>query len=279
MELGCGLSFSEMVSAEGIIYANKKTEHYYDNSIGARPFGVQLFTARPHFLFEAIRRIDNDSIDLFDINMGCPVKKVVKKGAGSALMKTPGLAAELIMAARNATSKPVTVKIRSGWDESSINCVEFAEIAEEAGASAITLHPRTRMQEFRGQANWELISEVKKAVNIPVIGNGDIKTIDDANRMTNESGCDAVMIGRAAYRNPWIFTGQFPSPAEKKEMLLRYIDMLQDGRDERITICNMRAFLSRFAKGYKDVSKFLTTVHQTKDVNELRTTIEAFSFI
>ncbi len=284
MELGCGLAYSEMVSAEGVVYANNKTKRYYENAADVRPYGVQLFTAKPEFLAKAIERIDDESIDVYDINMGCPVKKVVKKGAGAALMKEPLRAAQLVEVARRATSKPVTVKIRAGWDESSINCVEIARVAEESGADAVIVHPRTRAQEFRGSARWELIGEVKAAVRIPVMGNGDIATADDARRMMAETGCDAVMIGRAAYRNPWIFAelsgmnAPASSPAAKRELLLRYIDLLREDHDERGVVCAMRQFLARFSKGYRDVSKFLTRVHSTNDVPALKEAIRSFAF-
>jgi len=285
MELGCGLAFTEMVSAEGVVYANDRTKQYYENLDGIHPHAVQFFTSKPEMLEKAIGRIDNDSIDLFDLNMGCPVKKVVKKGAGSALMKTPKIAAQLVEAVKRTTKKPLTVKIRAGWDETSINCVEFARTLEDAGADAITVHPRTRAQEFRGVANWDLIAEVKNAVKIPVIGNGDIKTKEDAERMMNETGCDAIMIGRAAYRNPWIFAelkGEDPGgtcPHSKKEMVLRYIELLQETRDERHVIYTMRAFLSRFAKGHSGTSKFMTTVHASNSIPALREMIKEFSFI
>jgi nifR3 family TIM-barrel protein len=279
MELGCGLTFSEMVSAEGVLYQNERTKRYYDNDIGVRPFGVQLFTDNPSALHAAIKAIDDESIDLFDINMGCPVKKVVKRGAGAALMRNPKRAAELIMAANRATDKPITVKLRAGWDKRSINCTDMARIVEEAGADAITIHPRTRSQEFSGEARWELISRVKEAVTIPVIGNGDIKTADDARAMMSETGCDAVMIGRAAYRNPWIFAGSPPPPPEvKKTLILRYVDLLCETHDEHLVIYAMRTFLSRFARGYSGVSKFLSTVHQVKSISVLRDAIQSFHF-
>jgi nifR3 family TIM-barrel protein len=286
MELGCGLAYSEMVSAEGVIYSNAKTKRYYENSVGARPYGVQIFTAKPKFLAKAIERVDGDSIDCFDINMGCPVKKVVKKGAGAALMKDPELAGELVAAARRTTGKPITVKVRAGWDEASINCVEMARIAEANGADAVIVHPRTKAQEFRGQANWELIGDVKRAVNIPVIGNGDIRTAEDARRMMTETGCDAVMIGRAAYRNPWIFTEatcpepvEGPTPEAKKAFVIRYIELLKETGDERTSIYTMRTFLPLFAKGHQGVSKFMVKIHGAETVAQLTEAIESFPFV
>ena len=306
MELGCGLAFTEMVSAEGVVYANERTKQYYENNEGIQPHAVQFFTSKPDMLKRAVEIIEsqppsplplsrqgrgnNESpqksagIDLFDLNMGCPVKKIVKKGSGSALMKTPKLAAELVEALKDATAKPVTVKIRAGWDDRSINCVEFAKTMEDAGADAVSVHPRTRAQEFRGSANWDLIAAVKDALKIPVIGNGDIKTADDAQRMMDETGCDATMIGRAAYRNPWIFAeiagmdSRAYCPHSKKEMVLRYVELLQESRDERHVIYAMRSFLSRFAKGHEGTSKFMTTVHQITNVPELKQTIKEFSF-
>lgn len=279
MELGCGLAYSEMVSADGIIYANSKTHQYYDNSIGAHPFGVQLFTSNPSSLHKAIKKIDNESIDLFDINMGCPVKKIVNNGSGSAVMKTPRLGALLIEAAKKATKKPITVKLRAGWDEKSVNCVEMARVAEQSGADAVILHPRTRSQEFRGAARWELTGKVKQAVSIPVIGNGDIKSINDAHRMMSETGCDAVMVGRAAYRNPWIFNGAAaPSSEAKRAFLLRYIDLLSKDHDEHSVLCTIRTFLSYFARGHKNVSNFLRRAHSAPSITDLRGFIEDFSF-
>ena len=316
VELGCGLVFTEMVSAEGVVYANERTKRYYENTDNIHPHAVQLFTSKPDMLERAIEIIESQPpsplplspqgrgnkespqksacADLYDLNMGCPVKKVVKKGAGSALMKTPKLAAELVTIVKRTTSKPVTVKIRAGWDETSINCVEFAKAMENAGADAITIHPRTRAQGFHGVANWKLIGEVKNAVKIPVIGNGDIRTKEDAERMISETGCDAVMIGRAAYRNPWIFkevkdtclpTGRDleetcpHTPQSKKAMVFRYIVLLSETRDERHVIYAMRSFLARFAKGHADTSKFMTTIHTTDSLPALREAIEQFSFI
>jgi len=328
MELGCGLAYTEMVSAEGVVYANERTKQYYENTDNIHPHAVQFFTSKPDMLVRAIEIIEskppfviarsevtkqsrcnesenrdcharlrqarNDNsccVDLYDLNMGCPVKKVVKKGSGSALMKTPELAADLVKTLKRTTAKPVTVKIRAGWDETSINCVEFAKAMEDAGADAITLHPRTRSQEFRGHSNWKLIAEVKNAVKIPVIGNGDIKTKEDAQRMMEETGCDAIMIGRAAYRNPWIFKelgGDMGTDLDfetcphvassKKQMVLRYIDLLQETRDERHVIYAMRAFLSRFAKGHEGTSKFMTTIHTTDSIPALREAINGFGF-
>jgi len=284
LELGCALAYSEMVSAEGIVYDDKKTAHYYDNTIGARPFCVQLFTARPNFLYDAIRAIDSDAIDAFDINMGCPVKKVCRRGAGAALMRTPTRAAELIDAARGATAKPLTVKLRAGWDDTSINCVAMARMAEEHGADAVIIHPRTRAQVFKGHAQWDLIGAVKNAVTIPVIGNGDITSRDDALAMIAHTGCDGVMVGRAAYRNPWIFEELAgtrslpPTPTERMQLALRYMEFLRTIYDEHKAVMAMRAFLSRYARGHAHVSKFLGKVYQTKSATVITQEIESFCF-
>ncbi len=284
LELGCALAYSEMVSAEGIVYADKKTAHYHDNRIGARPFCVQLFTARPHFLHDAIRAIDNDTIDAFDINMGCPVKKVTRKGAGSALMRTPSRAAELIDAARSATVKPLTVKLRAGWDASSINCVAMARMAEDHGADAVIIHPRTRTQIFKGHAQWDLIGEVKNALRIPVIGNGDIASRADAEEMIRTTGCDGIMVGRAAYRNPWLFEELAgtrtspPSAEDRMRLALRYMELLRTIYDERKAVMAMRAFLSRYARGHENVSKFLGKVYQTQSATVITQEIESFGF-
>ena len=204
---GCALAYTEMISSNGLVRKTEKTYEYLKTSAEDRPLGVQIFGADPEIMAEAARIVADSGVDLIDINMGCPVKKVIKAGAGVILMKDPDLVARMIEAVKKAVKIPVTVKIRSGWNRSSINAVEIAQIAEDCGADAITVHPRTADQGYSGHADWKIIANVKKAVKIPVIGNGDIRQPQDAVRMLAETACDAVMVGRGALGNPWIFKG------------------------------------------------------------------------
>ncbi|MFA4873848.1 MAG: tRNA dihydrouridine synthase DusB [bacterium] len=282
MECGCALAISEMVSAEGAIRAQARTRRYFANDERVRPFGVQLFGAEPESMAAAIRALEGEPVDLIDINMGCPVKKVVSKGAGSALMKTPRRAAQLIKAVRAATALPLTVKIRAGWDDDSINCVEMARIAQECGADAVTVHPRTRVQEFRGKSDWRLIGEVKSAVRIPVIGNGDVHTRGDAMRMAAETGCDGVMIGRAALGNPWVFAEilgsmEFhPTAAERGRTATRHLELLCGFMGEKLAVLNMRAILPWYGKGMRGVHRFMQECHTISSASDLKEAIEKF---
>lgn len=282
IEQGCALAFSEMVAAEGVIRAHARTKKYFVNDDAARPFGVQVFGANPGAIAEAIKIIDETPVDLFDINMGCPVKKVCSKGAGAALMRAPSIAAAIVKAARAAVKKPLTVKIRAGWDAESINCIEIARIAEENGADAIIIHPRTKAEMFRGRSNWKLIGDVKTEVRIPVIGNGDVKCRDDAIRMIKETGCEGVMIGRAAVGNPWIF-GQMlnedtepPSPRERGESAARHFDHLCRVSGERTAILQMRTILPLYGKGLRGVKKFMQGVNRIKNADELKNAINLY---
>lgn len=282
IEHGCALSFSEMVSAEGIIRAHSRTRRYFANSADARPFGVQLFGGNPDAIGRAVSILEDEDIDLIDINMGCPVKKVCSKGAGAGLMRTPKIAAEIIGAARSATKRPLTVKMRSGWDGDSINCAEMARIAEDEGADAITIHPRTRQQGFKRRADWSLITKVKSAVDVPVIGNGDVASRQDAVRMIQETGCNGVMIGRAAVGNPWIFrqiledTADLPPPSELGSTAIRHLGKLCDISGERTAILNMRTILGWYAKGMHGSKKFRQDVHGVGTLNELKEAITKF---
>jgi len=204
---GCSLCFTEMISANGLIRGSSQTLEYLKTSPEDRPLGVQLFGADPVVMARAATMIAAKNPALIDINMGCPVKKVVKTGSGAVLMKNPLLAGRIITAVVQAAKRPVTVKIRSGWSRGSINAVEIAGIAEDSGACAIIVHGRTADQGFSGAADWNIIGRVKSAVRIPVVGNGDIREPEDAIRMLEQTGCDAVMIGRGALGNPWIFRG------------------------------------------------------------------------
>ncbi len=281
IEQGCGLAISEMVSAEGTLRAHERTRRYFASAEAARPFGVQLFGASPDSMALAVEALEEEPVDLIDINMGCPVKKVCSKGAGAALMCTPRLAEAVVRAAREKTRRPLTVKIRSGWDEGKLNCVEIARIAEAAGADAVAVHPRTKRQEFRGKADWRHIAEVKKAVSIPVIGNGDVKSREDAVRMISETGCDGVMIGRAAVGNPWIFrqilaAADAPSALERGKAAIRHTDHLREVLGEKIALLNMRTVLPWYGKGLPGVKAFLQRTHRAGNTAELKGLIDGF---
>src|SRR5574340_1065216 len=204
-EMGAGIVYSEMVSAEALIRDQKRTMVMLSTEPRERPVAFQIFGSRPASMAAAARILSEKDIDIIDINMGCPVPKVLKSGSGSALLKDPGLAREIMEAVVKASRKPVTVKIRLGWDAKNIVAPGFAQAAEQAGIAAVTVHGRTRAQGFSGSADWTMIRTVKRSVGIPVIGNGDVRSGTDAKRMLDETGCDGVMIGRAIQGNPWIF--------------------------------------------------------------------------
>ena len=229
-EMNCGSVYTEMVSAKAILYNNKNTDELLRIDAGEHPVAVQLFGSDPDIMADIASRIEEGPYDFIDVNMGCPVPKIVNNNEGSALMKDPKLAGEIIAAMVKKCKKPVTVKFRKGFNDNSVNAVEFAKVMEANGASAIALHGRTREQYYSGNADWDIIRQVKEAVKIPLIGNGDITGPLDAKRMIDETGCDAVMIGRAAQGNPWIFkrtshylkTGELlpePTREEVKEMI------------------------------------------------------------
>ena len=241
-EMGCGLVYSEMVSAKGIFYGNENTTKLLTIEQRERPAAVQLFGSDPAIMAAMAKKIENYPIDILDVNMGCPAPKIVKNGEGSALTKNPSLVGQIIKAMVTAQKKPVTVKIRKGFDDNHINAVEIAKVAQENGAAAIAVHGRTREQYYSGKADWDSIKAVKDAVSIPVIGNGDVFTPQDAKALLEYTNCDAIMIGRAAQGNPWIFkrilhylnTGeQLPEPTaeQKVEKALCHARMLIDYKE------------------------------------------------
>ena len=260
-EMGCAMAFAEMVSVLGIHFRNEKTLAMLETVPEERPLAMQLFGARPEPVAEAAAYVESlGCADVIDFNMGCPAPKIVKNGAGSALLKEPELAERILAALVKATKLPVTVKMRIGWDESSIVAVEMAKRAEAAGVAAIAVHGRTREQYYKGHADWSMIAAVKRAVKVPVVANGDIRTTADLARVYRETGCDGVMIGRAAQGNPWIFrafrsfleTGvEIPPPtiAERGALILRHLDMLIQYKGDYIGAREMRKHATWYTKG------------------------------
>lgn len=280
-EQGAGLLCMEMVSAKGIMYNNKNTKFLLTIDERERPVSLQLFGSDPDIISEQAKRIEELPFDILDINMGCPVPKIINNGDGSALMKNPLLAGEIIEKTARAIQKPVTVKIRKGFDEEHINAVEMAHIAQESGAAAIAVHGRTREQYYSGKADWEIIRKVKEAVKIPVIGNGDVWTPQDAIDMRKQTGCDGVMIGRGAQGNPWIFkqilhyeqTGELlekPSPQEVTEMILRHAKMQMEFKGEYIGMREIRKHAAWYTAGYKNSAKLRGKINETETYEELK---------
>ncbi len=272
-EMGCGLVVSEMVSAKGLLYENCRTRELIKIDPRERPTAIQLFGSVPEELAEAARRVAAAGADIIDFNMGCPTHKIVKNGEGSALLRSVGKAAAILKAMVQAVDIPVTVKIRTGWDAASINVVEVAKALEQSGVSAIAVHARTREQFYSGTADWSLIRQVKQAVRVPVIGNGDVRTVQDAQRMLGETGCDAVMVGRAACGNVWIFRqiaawlerGELPAGptlAEKSQTLMRHLDMLIELKGSHIAIREMRRHAASYVKGYPKSAELRTRFNQ-----------------
>ena len=288
-EMGAGLVFAEMVSDKAIYYGSEKTIDMLKMTEYERPLAQQIFGSdKESFVFAAKKVMEIMKPDIIDINMGCPVPKVaVKSQAGSALLKNPEKIKEIVSAVVEAVDVPVTVKIRSGWDSNSINAVEVAKIIEEAGASAITVHPRTRAQGYSGKADWSIIKQVKETVSIPVIGNGDIKSVDDAKKMIDETGCDAVMIGRAALSNPFIFkeldyyfkTGkklEEISNKEKLDIALKHFNYLLEIKNEKVAVLEMRTIMANYIKGIPGSTKIKQSIFSLKTKEELLKILEEY---
>lgn len=279
-EQGAGLLCMEMVSAKAILYKNKNTEELLTIDPRENPVSLQLFGSDPDIISEIAKQMEDRPFDILDINMGCPVPKVVNNGDGSALMKNPKLAGEIIEKTVRAIKKPVTVKIRKGFDDDHVNAVEMAHIAEESGAAAVAVHGRTREQFYSGKADWDIIRQVKERVSIPVIGNGDLLTAEDVIAMEKQTGCDGFMIARGAEGNPWIFrqilhyfeTGeQLPKPdfSEMTEMLLRHAKMQLEFKGEYIGIREIRKHAAWYTAGYKNSSRLRGRINEVENYEQL----------
>ena len=279
-EMGAGLVCMEMVSAKAIYYNNKNTEELLKVHPGELPASLQLFGSDPEILAAMAARIQDRPYSFIDLNMGCPVPKVVNNGEGSALMKDPKLVEKILTAMVKAVEKPVTIKIRKGFDEKNVNAVEIAKIAEACGVSAIAVHGRTREQYYSGRADWDVICKVKEAVKIPVIGNGDVDSPQKAKMLLEQTGCDGVMIGRGAQGNPWIFretveyleTGVLPKRpdnGEKREIVRRHALMERELKGEYTAVREMRRHLSWYTFGMPGAAKLRGTINQMETMEEL----------
>lgn len=285
--LGCGYTVSEMISAKGLLYNNIKTKEMLKIDSGERPTAIQLFGSVPAELAEAARIVAESGADMIDLNMGCPVPKIVNNGEGSALMKQPDLAYEILTAMVKAVDIPVTVKFRAGWDDAHRNAVEIAKAAEAAGVAAVAVHGRTRQQFYEGKADWSIIADVKQSVKIPVFGNGDIFSAADGLRMLAETGCGGLMVGRGADGNPWIFQQlraallnqpykeQIPLN-EKLELAAEHLRMLIELKGEYISVKEMRRHISAYLKGMPHAAEYRSRFHKMDTHDQFMELLEEY---
>ncbi|MCD4689590.1 MAG: tRNA dihydrouridine synthase DusB [Desulfuromonadaceae bacterium] len=282
---GIGLAFTEMISANGLIRAGRNSEALLLSTAEDHPLGVQLFGDDPQVLAKAATQVEERG-QLIDLNLGCPVKKVVRSGAGSALLQDPAKVGQIVAAVRRVISCPLTVKLRSGWDSSSINYLEVGRIAEAEGADALTLHPRTRSQAFSGQADWSHIAKLKQAVSVPVIGSGDIIRAEDALTMLAETGCDGVMLGRGCYGNPWLVSSILarqkgqpfpdPDPLQRLEAVQSHLELFVCHFGEHKALFDMRKHLCWYSRGLPKAAAFRTLINGTRSFTELQQATKDF---
>jgi tRNA-dihydrouridine synthase B len=288
-EMGAAASVSEMISAKGFLYAgrdNRAVSELLERLPQAGITALQLFGSDPAVMAEAAVRLSNEGFQFIDINMGCPAPKIVKGGEGSALMRDPALAGRIVRAVSEAVRLPVTVKIRAGWDENSVNAVQMARVLEENGAAAIAVHPRTRNQFYAGRADWSIIRAVKQAVSIPVIGNGDVASAQDARRMRETTGCDAVMVGRAAQGNPWLFRdiaraewGLAPVGVSGKErvyMALRHLNMMLALRGEGMAVREMRKHVAWYLQGMRGCARMREEINHLESAQAVEQALRSY---
>lgn len=279
-EQNCGMLYTEMINGKALCYDDENTKKMLKIEDEEHPVAVQIFGSDPEFMGRAAEIMNAYPNEILDINMGCPAPKVVKNGDGSALMRNPKLAEEVLKSVVKNSTKPVTLKIRKGWDDNSVNAVEIAKIAEASGISALAIHGRTREQYYSGKADWDIITEIKNAINIPVIGNGDVFTVDDARNMLDKTGCDAIMIGRGAQGNPWIFkrinhymeTGEIlpePTLEEKINTAVKHLNLAVREHGEYVAVREMRKHIAWYLKGLKGSAKVRDEINKITSYEEV----------
>ena len=273
---GCGMLYTEMINAKALCYNDENTKKMTKIEDEEHPIAIQIFGSEPEYMGRAAEILNSHSNEILDINMGCPAPKVIKNGDGSALMKNPKLAEQVMKAVVENSTKPVTLKIRKGWDDNSVNAVEIAKIAEQAGISALAIHGRTREQYYSGKADWDIIKEIKESISIPVIGNGDVFEIEDAINMLEKTNCDAIMIGRGAQGNPWIFnrinhymqTGEIlakPTAEEKISTAIEHMKLAVAEHGEYVAVREMRKHIGWYIKGLKNSARYRDEINKLTD--------------
>ena len=286
-EKGCGMLYTEMINAKALCYDDENTKKMLNLEDDGHPVAVQIFGSDPEYMGKAASIMNQYTNDILDINMGCPAPKVVKNGDGSALLKNPELAAKVLKAVVGNSEKPVTLKIRKGWDDTCINAVEIAKIAEDCGISAIAIHGRTREQYYSGKADWDIIRQVKENVSIPVIGNGDVFEVEDAINMLNQTNCDAIMIGRGAQGNPWIFkrinhymqTGEIlpePTLEEKINTAKKHLKLAVEEHGEYVAVREMRKHIAWYLKGLRNSARVRDEINKIESYEEVVNKLESY---